>query len=35
MNWKRFVLALLAAAAFVLPTRAAGTELLNCVAAMI
>ena len=35
MNWKRFVLALLAAAAFVLPTRAAGTELLNGVAAIV
>lgn len=35
MNWKRFVLTLLAAAAFVLPTRAAGTELLNGVAAIV
>jgi peptidyl-prolyl cis-trans isomerase SurA len=35
MNWKRFVLALLAAAAFVLPIRAAGTELLNGVAAIV
>lgn len=35
MNWKRFVLALLAAAAFVVPTRAAGTELLNGVAAIV
>ena len=35
MNWKRFVLAPLAAAAFVLPTRAAGTELLNGVAAIV
>ena len=35
MNWKRFVLALIAATAFVLPTRAAGTELLNGVAAIV
>ncbi len=35
MNWKRFVLAPLAAAAFVLPTRAAGTELVNGVAAIV